>query len=743
MSVGSKRVVVIQDASRDISLSAIKWAIDGLSLKLGDELTLLGVLHQVNTPSTFPFMAAGKLMGYKSRVDSNSMLGANQKIIDEELKKKEEEYQNSAEISLISEIYETKKITFHRRVVAAASPKVVALEEAKKLRATWIILDRQMKKDKKYFMERLSCGISRMKRNNSIELLRRPIGNQKTNVTYDEMLPGPETKPGNSDVILEIPDDDDLFSLELDPTKISNDNIKEAPEVSTTIPSFSASTSNDNQALPNTASTHDQPNPEILSGSIADETRHFPFQLQEEDDLTGTQRAEDNYSLLLNSSHCKIQYTQSKESIIQETEQKSATISKETLTCGFVNQQLEEMSENPICAYCRNDQPKTEAKIDFTYTELHAATDGFSDENFLSEGGFGSVYKGRLKNRQWVAVKQHKHASLQGEKEFRSEVHVLSKARHENVVMLLGSCSEGSHRLLVYEYVCNRSLDVHLSKHSPNVLSWKHRMNIALGAAKGLNYLHQNNIIHRDMRPNNILINHEYKPLLGDFGLARTQQDESDHLSENKVVGTFGYLAPEYAERGRVSTKTDVYSFGVVLLELITGRTPLDKTLQEKSLVGWARPLLKERKYPELIDERIIECHDVHQLFWMVIVADKCLSKDPDDRPSMEKVEHALKCIVDGETINIIEDFSPARSSVSSLPTSNELIGEQETSTDLLSISSSQTKVTFSVASSEPSCRSQTISKGFEDSIPGRRNSSKNDREKNPTPQVLYDEMLI
>ena len=131
-------------------------------------------------------------------------------------------------------------------------------------------------------------------------------------------------------------------------------------------------------------------------------------------------------------------------------------------------------------------------------------------------------------------------------------------------------------------------------------------------------------------------------------------------------MGTFGYLAPEYAERGRVSTKTDVYSFGVVLLELITGRTPLDKTLQEKSLVGWvrlsnstlsliislflpsaqfsfvllqARPLLKERKYPELIDERIIECHDVHQLFWMVIVADKCLSKDPDDRPSMEKVK--------------------------------------------------------------------------------------------------------
>lgn len=247
-------------------------------------------------------------------------------------------------------------------------------------------------------------------------------------------------------------------------TEISIDNIKGAPEVSAAvIPSFSASTSSDNQSLPNAASTHDQPNPEILSGSISDEEKHFPFQFQDEDDLTGTQRSEDNYSLLLNSSHCKIQYTKSKESIIQETEEKNAPMSKETLTCGFVDQQLEEMSENHICTYCGNDQPKTEAKIDFTYAELRAATDGFSEINFLSEGGFGSVYKGRLKNGQWIAVKQHKHASLQGEKEFRSEVRVLSKARHENVVKLLGSCSEGSHRLLVYEYVCNCSLDVHLS----------------------------------------------------------------------------------------------------------------------------------------------------------------------------------------------------------------------------------------------------------------------------------------
>lgn len=147
---------------------------------------------------------------------------------------------------------------------------------------------------------------------------------------------------------------------------------------------------------------------------------------------------------------------------------------------------------------------------------------------------------------------------------------------------------------------------------------------------------------------------------LGDFGLSRKQRNESVLVSENKVVGTIGYLAPEYTERGRLSTKSDVYSFGVVLLELITGQTTMDKKLENKGLVGWVRysvlplhlyitliyvfsslqaiPLLQERKYPELIDERILDCHDLYQLFWMITVIEQCLIRDPDKRPSMEKV---------------------------------------------------------------------------------------------------------
>ncbi|WCJ25737.1 Protein kinase superfamily protein [Euphorbia peplus] len=285
-------------------------------------------------------------------------------------------------------------------------------------------------------------------------------------------------------------------------------------------------------------------------------------------------------------------------------------------------------------------------------------TGGFSQKNFLSECGFGSVFRGDLGELK-IAVKQHKSASFQGEKEFKAEVNVLSTARLENLVMLSGSCSEGTNRLLVYEFVFNGSLDQHLSN---CLLSWEKRMKVALGAAKGLQYLHENSIVHRDMRPNNILITHDHEALLGDFGLARTQHDDSDHSGETRVVGTLGYLASEFAECREVSTKTDVYSFRVVLLQVITGLKTTGKILRGKSLIGWATPLLKEKNYPDLIDPRILDSHDIHQFFWMVRVAEKCLCKDPRKRLPMNKVVL---------TFNGINDYSPAQSnSVSSTPES-------------------------------------------------------------------------
>ncbi|CAL9092096.1 unnamed protein product [Musa textilis] len=700
-STAIQRVVVIQDASKEISSSAIKWAIDGLSLKPGDELTLLGVLHQVNTP-----------MGYKSSVDSNSMLAANSDIIKQEVARREEEYWNSAENLNISQLYESKKIGFSISVVAESSPKEAALKAANRLKATWIILDRQMKKDKNYFMERLSCGIYRMKRNSCVELLREPKVNQRNDdfsnenvskiVRYDEMITGTEVEPVASNIELEFTDDDNDDDYDVDD---DDDDL------------FSVDIT-----------------PEGFRNYVA---QNSSIHLQEEDNYMSSQiAAEDKGSLAF-----KMQITQNDNDDIKKQETENNNIAEETLIYGL---------EYPICKQCSNGRQKNVSVREFTYAELHTATNGFSKKHFLSKGGFGSVYRGMLKDGQCIAVKQYKHASSQGETEFRSEVHVLGTLQHKNVVMLLGSCSEGNHRLLVYEYVCNGSLNQHLSKSSPYILSWEHRMKILLGTAAGLNYLHQNNIIHRDMSPNNILLTHKYEPMLGDFGLSRKQDDQSCSLSEGKVVGTFGYLAPEYTERGRVSTKTDVYSFGVILLEVITGRTTINKNLEDKSLVGWARPLLRERKYPELIDERIIDCHDLHQLFWMITVAEQCLRKDPDKRPTMEKVEYILKCTIDGKTVGGIDDFSPPHSSISSLPMSNDSQGEQEEQqqetpiSDILSNNRSQTSESLSIASSMvQSSTLQSTSMSSESSFSNKLKSILNLRAKSSSHKILYDEMLI
>ncbi|KAL6311768.1 hypothetical protein AAG906_021799 [Vitis piasezkii] len=633
MSREAQKVVVVQDASRDVSSRAILGILHDLTLEPGDDLTLLGVLHQVNNPCTFSFMG----VGYRVKVDSRSIVRVNQKVLQEEIAKKKEEYLNNAEILQICKHCEMEKIGFHIRVLAGASPKAVALKAVKSAKATWVVLDRQMKKDKKYFMDKLSCGISRMKRDNTIEELRGPV---TTFVSYGEMMHGSleellscKTISGKTRMS-EVP---------------GGDGGGEPPWNNSRKSTFSKSSSSEQLILQSSVSSSSLANTESSSSSF-NETRYSPLGYQAEEATTNTE---------------------------QETaEEQSASDQMSEF-------QPEEIFRNSSCTVCENRRPKVGWKKDFTYAELQAATEGFASENFLSEGGFGPVYGGQLKNGLKIAVKQHKHASFQGEKEFKSEVTVLSKARHENVVMLLGSCSEGNHRLLVYEFVCNGSLDQHLIK-------------IALGTAKGLEYLHKNNIIHRDMRPNNILVNHDYEALLGDFGLARTQQEDSDHSSETRVVGTLGYVAPEYAESGKASKRTDVYSFGVVLLQLITGLEMTDKELKGKSLVEWATT--ERRNYPDLIDKRIVDSHDVHQLLWMVRVAEKCLSKDPhSDYLWKMYVVDALCYIMGGNTCYSIKGFSPELSdSVSNHPESPESQGECR-ATEKESFSSETTRLSSTI----------------------------------------------
>jgi hypothetical protein len=200
----------------------------------------------------------------------------------------------------------------------------------------------------------------------------------------------------------------------------------------------------------------------------------------------------------------------------------------------------------PLCSVCNQKSPEFGKPVRrFTYAELQEATDNFNPSNYLAQGGYGSVFKGILQEGQLIAVKQHKIASSQGDKEFCAEVEVLSCAQHRNLVTLIGYCVEDHLRLLVYEFVCNGSLDRHLSSKNKEVLLWKHRQKIALGAARGIRYLHEECrvgcIVHRDMRPNNILLTHDFTPMVGDFGLAR-RQFNGETAEETRVIGTFGYV---------------------------------------------------------------------------------------------------------------------------------------------------------------------------------------------------------
>lgn len=287
----------------------------------------------------------------------------------------------------------------------------------------------------------------------------------------------------------------------------------------------------------------------------------------------------------------------------------------------------------------------------FTFRELAAATKNFRPECLLGEGGFGRVYKGRLESTgQVVAVKQLDRNGLQGNREFLVEVLMLSLLHHPNLVNLIGYCAEGDQRLLVYEYMPLGSLEDHLLDVplDKEPLDWNTRMKVAAGAAKGLEYLHDKAnppVIYRDFKSSNILLDEGFHPKLSDFGLAKLGPvGDKTHVS-TRVMGTYGYCAPEYAMTGQLTLKSDVYSFGVVFLELITGRKAIDnsRSAGEQNLVAWARPLFKDRrKFPKMADPLLEGRYPMRGLYQALAVAAMCLQEQAATRPLIGDVVTAL-----------------------------------------------------------------------------------------------------
>ncbi|XP_057795118.1 probable serine/threonine-protein kinase PBL23 [Salvia miltiorrhiza] len=314
-------------------------------------------------------------------------------------------------------------------------------------------------------------------------------------------------------------------------------------------------------------------------------------------------------------------------------------------------------SSKLVCTLCRDTREWHRAKKRFSYAELQIATNGFCPQNSMSDHG-SKAYVGLLNDQRKILIRETPSVAMR-EDDFEREVGMLEGVRHPNVALLLGFCSEGSNRFLVYEYVCNASLNTHLSDRNEK-LSWEIRINIAYGAAKGLEYLHEQGI-YGSMRPSNILVTHDFQPMVSYYGVRNEYEalgEWSGQLPKRSAMKTFEHLAPEYGETGKEASKADVFSFGVVLLELITGR----KTVQDThglSFLRWARPLLRHKKYTELTDPMLKDTPDVYQLYWLIRVADKCLSLDPKSRYSMNKVVKALSDVVN---CCGVEEFSPTES---------------------------------------------------------------------------------
>ncbi|GFY93248.1 protein kinase superfamily protein [Actinidia rufa] len=311
--------------------------------------------------------------------------------------------------------------------------------------------------------------------------------------------------------------------------------------------------------------------------------------------------------------------------------------------------------------------PRSEGEIlessnlhNFPFNELKVATRNFRPDSVLGEGGFGSVFKGWIDENSLtaakpgiglvIAVKKHNQEGFQGHREWLAEINYLGQLQHPNLVKLIGYCLEDDHRLLVYECMPKGSMENHLFRRGSyfQPLSWSIRMKVALGAAKGLAFLHnaETKVIYRDFKTSNILLDSEFNAKLSDFGLARDgPTGDKSHVS-TRVMGTFGYAAPEYLSTGHLTTKSDVFSFGVVLLEMLTGKRAIDKNRPsgEHNLVEWAKPYLtNKRRILRVMDIRLEGQYSLGQALGAGNLALQCLCMEPKIRPTMDDVVKALE----------------------------------------------------------------------------------------------------
>ncbi|URE09758.1 STYKc [Musa troglodytarum] len=596
-------VILACDATRDHNEVELRLIVDAIRMRGGilcggDTLLVLGVLHTVTNP-----------MGYQTKACADSFGGTNFWALEEEVSKKVDKYESMLQQSaekcnneavIATNLQQTPfliccKVSINVKITAGTPSKAVILQEVVSNKASWVILDRHLRRDLKFYMKHISCKVALISDNLSIE------------------VPKPSVTNSSSKGILE----QKFYSVWKTIQPSSNMQEDNQQESQTNLSSLMYSADHYASVTAQDCSSAFKSKSNMISSS------------------PGRSR---DYSIFTSDRTV----SSSKQAGMSSKEHRSLSCAK-VLDGNNENVFQYDFLEKPIlCAACGlRSIFYIKESMKFRFSEIQDATSDFSKENLLGEGGFGLVYKGQLKDGQFIAAKMRKEESTQGYTEFFSEVHVLSFARHRNIVMLLGYCCKEKYNILVYEYICNKSLHWHLFSQSAELLEWHQRYAIAMGIAKGLRFLHEEcrggPIIHRDLRPRNILLTHDFVPMLGDFGLAKWKSN-SDSF-QTRVLGTSGYIAPEYAEFGIVSVRTDVYAFGIVLFQLISGRRVLDEENgHPQHLLQWVEPLVENLALHELIDPRLGESYDIYELYHLARAAFLCVRRNPEMRPSIGEV---------------------------------------------------------------------------------------------------------
>uniref|UniRef100_A0A164USN1 Protein kinase domain-containing protein n=1 Tax=Daucus carota subsp. sativus TaxID=79200 RepID=A0A164USN1_DAUCS len=607
-----EKVIVAVKAAKEVPKNALVWALTHV-VQPGDSITLLVVV---------PSQSSGRKWGFP-RFSGDCASGHRRSRPGTRSEQKIDITDSFSQMILqLHDVYDPQKINVKIKLVSG-SPYGAVAEEAKRTRASWVVFDKKLRQEEKLCLGQLQCNIVSMKRSHPKVLRLNLVGS-----------PNKETEGGGQSSDKQIRKNNSLDSnLGQVVTPTGSSELYTATDAGT-----SSLSSSDPGTSPFSIP---EANKELKERFSREKNCDLDESTSESDD---DDLSTSSSSLLfprwmkhVDSSECQSSRHMEKSSHMSEYKVQTSTSnalhensSKHDQDAGIGRVRYKpdlEFSRNvreaislsthaplgapPLCSICQHRTPAFgKPPRWFSFAELDLATRGFSKANFLAEGGFGSVHRGVLPNGQTVAVKQYKLASSQGDQEFCSEVEVLSCAQHRNVVMLIGFCIEDGRRLLVYEYICHGSLDYHLYGRSRDPLQWSARQKIAIGAARGLRYLHEECrvgcIVHRDMRPNNILITHDFEPLVGDFGLARWQPDGDTGVQTRVIVD-------------------------------------LNRPRGQQCLTEWARPLLDAYAIDELVDPRLRNNYSEQEVCCMLHAASLCISRDPHSRPRMSQVIRILE----------------------------------------------------------------------------------------------------